>query len=120
MKQFPELKVHADTEHIFYSNINTNKNIFDFCENQEDKTKQFLKYFEFDITDSYDDYFMKYVINIKDRNDDKFDMLTNKNSKFFFYHFNNYLRQINEQVKGIRHGVITNKENALEILQNKD
>ena len=33
---------------------------------------------------------------------DKFDMLTNKNSKNFFYQFNNYLRQINEKVKLIR------------------
>ena len=63
---------------------------------------------------------MKYLVNIKDRNDDKFDMLTNKNSKCFFYHFNNYLRQRNEQVKLVRHSVITNNETALEILQNKD
>ena len=63
---------------------------------------------------------MKYLINIKNGNDDKFDMLTNKSSKFFFYHFNNYLRQINEQVKLVRHSVITNNETALEILQNKD
>ena len=73
-----------------------------FFENQEDKTKQFLESFELIITDSYDDYFIKYLINIKDENDDKFDILTNKNLKFFFCHFNDYLRQINEQVKLIR------------------
>ena len=113
------LKIHVDTGHIFHNNIDANESIFDFFENQEDETKQFLEDFEFNITDSYDDYFMKYLVNIKDGNDDKFDMLTNKNSKFFFYYTNNYLRQINEQVKLIRHSVITNNETALEILQNK-
>ena len=115
-----KLKIHVHTGHIFHNNIDTNESIFDFFENQEDETKQFLEDFEFNITDSYDDYFMKYLVNIKDGNDDKFDMLTNKNSKFFFYYTNNYLRQINEQVKLIRHSVITNNETALEILQNKD
>ena len=113
-----KLKIYVDTGHIFHNNIDTNESIFDFLENQEDGTKQFLEDFEFNIIDSYDDYFIKYLITAKDENDDKFDMLANKNSKFSFCHFNNYLRQIN--VKLIRHSVITNNETALEILQNKD
>ena len=47
-------------------------------------------------------------------------MLTNKNSKFLFCHFNNYLRQINEPTKPIRHSVVLNDKTALEILQNKN
>ena len=35
---------------------------------------------------------MKYLVNIKDGNDEKYDMLTNKNLNFFFQHFNDYLR----------------------------
>ena len=58
-----KLKMHVDTGHIFHNNIRTNESIFDFFENQEGKTKQFLEDFEFNITDSYDDYFMKYLIN---------------------------------------------------------
>ena len=40
--------------------------------------------------------------------------------KFFFYHVNDYLRQIHEQVKLIRHSEKTNNETTLEILENKD
>ena len=47
-------------------------------------------------------------------------MLTNKNSKFLFYHFNDYLKQIIEPTKTVRHGVVLNDETALEILQNKN
>ena len=56
----------------------------------------------------------------KDGEDKKYDMLTNKNSKFLFYHFNDYLKQINEPTKTVRHGVVLNDETALEILQNKN
>ena len=76
--------------------------------------------FESVLSDDYEDYFMKYLANIKDGNDEKYDMLTNRNSKFLFYHFNDFLRQINEPTKPVRHSVVQNDKTALEILQNKD
>ena len=63
---------------------------------------------------------MKYLVNIKDGEDEKYDMLTNKNSKFLFYHFYDYLKQINEPMKPVRHSVVLNDETALEILQNEN
>ena len=72
------------------------------------------------MSDDNDDYFMKYLVNIKDGNDENYDMLTSRNSKFLFYHFNDYLRQISEPAKPVRHSVVLNDETALEILQNKD
>ena len=76
--------------------------------------------FESVLSDDYEDYFMKYLANIKDGNDEKYDMLTNRNPKFLFYHFNDFLRQINEPTKPVRHSVVQNDKTALEILQNKD
>ena len=32
-------KIHVDTGHIFHNNIDTNESIFDFFENQQNKTK---------------------------------------------------------------------------------
>ena len=63
---------------------------------------------------------MKYLVNIKDGNDEKYNMLTDRNSKFLFYHFNDYVRQISDQTKPVRHSVVLNDVTALEILQNKD
>ena len=63
---------------------------------------------------------MKYLVNIEDGEDEKYDMLTNKNSKFLFYHFNDCLRQINEPTKTVRHSIVADDDTALEILQNKN
>ena len=63
---------------------------------------------------------MKYLVNIKDGENEKYGMLTNKISKFLFYHFNDYLKQINEPTKPVRHSVVLNDETTLEILQNKN
>lgn len=70
-----------------------NESIYGFFKNQEDETKKLID-FEFILSDDYEYYFMKHLVNIKDGQDEKYDMFTNKNSKFLFYHFNNYLKQI--------------------------
>ena len=113
-----KLKIHVESGNIYYDNIDTNKSLYSFFENQEDETKKWID-FEFVLSDNYEDYFMKYLANIKDGNDEKYDMLTNRNSKFLFYHFNDFLRQINEPTKLVRHSVVLNEKTALEILQNK-
>ena len=90
-----KLKIHIESGNIYHNNTDTNKSIYSFFENQEGKTKKWID-FEFILSDDYKDCFMKYLVNIKDGEDEKYDMLTNKNSKFLFYHFNDYLKQINE------------------------
>ena len=72
------------------------------------------------LADDYEDYFMKYLVNIKNGKDKKYDILTNKNSKFLIYQFNDYLRQINEPTKPVRHNVVLNYEISFEILQNEN
>ena len=37
-----------------------------------------------------------------------------------FYHFNDYLRQLNEPTKPLRHRIVADDDTALEILQNKN
>ena len=46
-------------------------------------------------------------------------MLTHKNFKFIFYHFNNYLSQINEPLNFICHSIISEDDLALGALQGK-
>ena len=81
-----KLKIHAESGNIYHSNTNTNESIYSFFEAQEDETKRWID-FEFIVSDEYNDYFMKYLINITDGKDEKCEMLTNKNLKFLFYHF---------------------------------
>lgn len=41
------------------------------------------------MSDNYSNYIAKYLTAIKDINDDKYEILTQKNSKFFFDQFKN-------------------------------
>ena len=43
---------------------------------------------EFQFFDSYEDYIMNYLTQIETESDDVLDMLSQKNTKFLFYQFN--------------------------------
>ena len=46
-------------------------------------------------------------------------MVTHRNSKFIFYHLNNYLSQINKPLKFIRHTVISDDDLTLDNFKKK-
>ena len=114
-----KLKIHVESGNRYHENSDTNESICTFFKNQADETKKWID-FEFILSDDYNDYFMKYLVHIKDGKDKKYDMLTNKDSKFLFYYFNDYLRQISEPTKPVRHSAVADDYTALEILQSKN
>ena len=81
-----KIKIHVKTVDLFYGNINSDESICNFFLTQQDETKNLLK-IEFDFSDDYHCYIIKFLPSIKDLNDDKFDILTNKNSNFFILQF---------------------------------
>ena len=58
---------------------------------------------EFQFCDSYEDYIMNYLTQIESESNDVLDMLSHKNTKNFFYQFNQYLAQIGKPLKLKRH-----------------
>ena len=50
----------------------------------------------------------------------KLDIFTNKNSKFLFYHLNDYLEQNGDQLKKIKHSIVTQDYVAAEEIQDKN
>ena len=64
---------------------------------------------ESETTEACNDYISKYILAIKNVNDDKYGMLTHKNSKFLSYNFNNYLNRIGRPNKFVRHTIISNE-----------
>ena len=114
-----KLKIHIESGNIYHEKMDTNESIYSISQNQEGETKKWID-FEFILSDDYNDYFMKYLVNIKDSEGERYNMLTNKNSVFLFCHFNDYLRQINEPMKPVRHSIMANDDTTLEILQNKN
>ena len=63
--------------------------------------------FEFSFTDSYEDYCNYLVQGFKGNEDQKYDVLTNKNEKYFFYRFNDYLERLLQPIKPVLHSIIT-------------
>ena len=61
-----KLKIHVESGNIYHDNNDTNESIYGFFENQEDETKRWIG-FEIVLSDD--------LVNIKDGNDEKYDML---------------------------------------------
>ena len=100
-------------------NIDTNESIYGFFQQQENQSKAKIN-FEFSFTDSDEDYFDWLVQGFKGNEDQKFDVLTNKNSKYLFYWFNDYLERLLQPIKPVRHSIITDDHLALEVIQNEN
>ena len=100
-------------------NIDTNESIYSFFQQQEDSSKAFIN-FDFIFGDNYSDYFQQIFNKFKAKEDDKYDVLTNKNSKYLFYKFNDSLATIGELAKAVRHSKITQDDVAIEAIQNQN
>ena len=114
-----KLKIHVESGDIFHNNIDTNESIYGFFQQQEDSSKVFIN-FDFIFGDSYSDCFEWLINKFKAKQDDKQDILTNKNSKYIFYKFNDSLATIGELVKAVRHSKITQDDVAIEVIQNQN
>ena len=79
-----KLKIHIETGNIFFNNLDTSESICGFFQHQENQSKAKIN-FEFSFTDSDEDYFDWLVQGFKGNEDQKFDVLTNKSSKYLFY-----------------------------------
>ena len=82
-----KLKIHIETGNIFFNNLDTSESIYGFFQQQEHQSKAKIN-FEFSFRDSYEDYFGWLVQGFKENEDQKYDVLTNKNSLYLFYRFN--------------------------------
>ena len=113
------ISIHIDSGDIFINNENTGESLYDFLLNQQDDTKKKLP-IDFFYDDDYTDYITKYLPSINEVDDDKFDVLTNKNSKYLFHLFNKYLEDRNKTKQFIRHSVVSDDNYALKKLQDKN
>ena len=80
-----KFKIHIKTENLFFNNLDTNESIYNFFQKQENIEKVNIYCDKFTFTDSYENYFEGLVHRFKQGYDQKYDVLTNKNSKYLFY-----------------------------------
>ena len=113
-----KLKIHVESGKIFYDNEDTNESIFDFILAQNNPISgEVSRSFAFD--QDYKTYFQWVDLAFNETERNKFDILTNLNSKFLFYRFNDFLQQKGRKKKNIKHTVVTEDYIAGEKIQDK-
>ena len=77
-----KLRIHIESRIIFFNNLDTNESIYGFFQQQENQSKAKIKHCHFTFTDSYEYYFEWLVHGFKGNEYQKYNVLTNKNSKY--------------------------------------
>ena len=115
-----KLRIHIESRIIFFNNLDTNESIYGFFQQQENQSKTKIKHCHFTFTDSYKDHFEWLVHHFKRNEDQKYNVLTNKKSKYLFYWFNDFLECIIEPTKPVCHSGITDNDLTQEVIQNEN
>ena len=99
------LKIHIETGNIYYKNEDTNESIFQFIENQQDSSKGIINY-DLSFEGSYNDYYRWILNNFDSYKKTKLDLLTQKNTKYLVYRFNDTLKSTGQPLIKIRHSKV--------------
>ena len=92
------LSIHIETGNIFYQNFNTNKNFYSFLLAQQDQSKVFIpKCFSYHYT--LKKYVKNFLLSFSADDIEKFDLFSNKNSKFLLYKFNDWIESLQSAEK---------------------
>ena len=95
------LSIHIANRDIFYENFNTGENFYNFLLDQQNENAAFIpKKF------TYRNMFEKYMNSLPAFSIDdveKCNLYANKNSKYLFYRFNDYVKAYGSKRKKIRH-----------------
>ena len=102
------LSIHIETGNVYFDGYNTNESIYEFLLSQQDEIKQKIQ-----TTLSYSDTFSNYMV-------DKYVFFTNKNVKYLFYRFNDFLLFRSRPILTLRHSKKTVDEIVIEEVQRRD
>ena len=112
-----KLKIHVETGNIYYNNVDTNESIHNFINAQQNPITGYIKH-NFTFDRDYNSYFDWLLNGFTRFEKQKLDVFKNKNSKFLFYHFNDYLQESRRELKKVKHSVVTEDYIAAEEIQN--
>ena len=93
-----KLKIQIETGSIYHDNQDKNESILDFFFNEKNTIRGVIK-FDLVYGGSYTDYFYWLIKDFNSHQKSKLDVLTNKNSKYLFYCYNDILQESNLEVK---------------------
>lgn len=107
-----KLTIHINTGNIYHDDFNTNESFYDFLLVQEGTNKKILNA-KFSFGENFQQYIENYLAGIRAQDYEnlwylkhmickKFNILTNKNSKFLSYRHNDFLQMRNLEMLLVR------------------
>ena len=86
-----KLSIHVESGDIFYDNHNTEENFYNFLLSQQnDEAAHVPK--KFSYNNSFEKYITTFLQAFSIEDQEKFDLLAFKNSKYLFYRFNDFVK----------------------------
>ena len=86
-----KLSIHVDSGDIFYDNHNTEENFYSFLLSQQNDEAAFVPK-KFSYSNTFEKYITSFLQNFSIDDQEKFDLLAFKNSKYLFYRFNDFVK----------------------------
>ena len=86
-----KLSIHVELGDIFYNNHNTDENFYNFLLSQQNDEAAYVPK-EFSYNNSFEKYITAFLQALSIDDQEKFDLLAFKNSKYLFYRFNDFVK----------------------------
>ena len=86
-----KLSIHVESWDIFYENHNTGENFYNFLLAQQNDNAAFIPK-KFAYCRSFESYISQFLQAFSIDDEEKYDLFAHKNSKYLFYHFNDYIK----------------------------
>ena len=86
-----KLSIHVESGDVFYDNHNTEENVYSFLLSQQNDEAAYVPK-KFSYNDTFEKYITSFLQNLSIDDQEKFDLLSFKNSRYLFYRFNDFLK----------------------------
>ena len=86
-----KLSIHVESGDIFYDNHNTDENFYSFLLSQQNDEAAYVPK-KFSYNNTFEKYITSFSQNFSIDDQEKFDLLAFKNSKYLFYRFNDFVK----------------------------
>ena len=86
-----KLNIHVDSGDIFYGNHNTEENFYSFLLSQQNEEAAFVPK-KFSYSNTFEKYIVDFLQYFSVDDQEKFDLLSFKNSKYLLYRFNDFVQ----------------------------
>ena len=86
-----KLSIHIESGDIFHDNHNTGENFYSFLLSQKNDEAAYVPK-KFSCRNSFEVYISTFLQDFSIDDQEKFDLLAFKNSKYLFYRFNNFIK----------------------------